>query len=109
MTLGPTESSAADRSTVEQATPSPSRPGRRSRRPSDRDQRRRLRLLYFTLASLWGFLIGTAGLLIGISSRGVPLDLGPVAVLALSAASILAVSGGMIASRAYREASRRRR
>ena len=105
MTSGTTESSAADRSTVEQATPSPSRP----RRPSGRDQRRRLRLLYFTLASLWGFLVGTAGLLIGFSSRGVPLDLGPVAILALSAASILAVVGGMIASRAYSEAARRRR
>ena len=82
---------------------------RRSRRAaSNNSQRRRLRLVYFSLASLWGFLIGTATLLFGFSLGGVRVDLSPAAIIAMSAAVILAVVGGGVASRAYREASRRK-
>lgn len=61
------------------------------------------------MASLWGFLIGTATLLFGFSLSGRQLELTPVAIVAMSAAVVLAVVGGMVASRAYREASRRGR
>lgn len=74
-----------------------------------RAQRRRLQLVYFSLASLWGFLIGTVTLLFGFSLSGRRLELSPVAIIALSAAIVLAVVGGMVASRAYREATRRGR
>jgi hypothetical protein len=82
---------------------------RRSRRATaSNSQRRRLRLFYFSLASLWGFLIGTATLLFGFSLDGTRLDLSPVAIVAMTAAVVLAVIGGIVASRAYREASRRK-
>lgn len=72
-------------------------------------QRRWRRLLYFSLASLWGFLIGTATLLYGFSLAGHHLEPSPVAIVAMSAAVVLAVVGGVITSRAYREATRRGR
>ena len=98
------------RSALETAEPSVRRGRRNSRQAtSDRNQRRRLQRVYFSLASLWGFLIGTATLLFGFSLSGRQLELNPVAIVAMSAAVVLAVVGGMVASRAYREASRRGR
>jgi uncharacterized membrane protein YccC len=60
------------------------------------------------LASLWGFLIGTATILFGFSIAGQPLDLSPVAIVAMAAAVVIAIVGGFVASRAYRDASNRR-
>ena len=101
---------AAESPGVEPARPSSPRRRRQSRRAAaNRTQRRRLQLVYFSLASLWGFLIGTVALLFGFSLAGRRLELSPVAIVALSASIILAVVGGMVASRAYREASRRGR
>ena len=51
--------------------------------------------------------MGTVTLLFGLSLAGRRLDLSPIAIIALSAAAIIAVIGGMVASRAYREATRR--
>ncbi len=65
--------------------------------------------MYFSLASLWGFLIGTATLLYGFSLAGHHLELDPVAIVAMAAAVVLAVVGGVITARAYREATRRGR
>ena len=89
--------------------PSPRRPRQSRRAASSRAQRRRLQLVYFSLASLWGFLMGTVTLLFGFSLGGRQLDLSPVAIVAMSAAIVLAIVGGVVASRAYREASRRGR
>jgi hypothetical protein len=95
--------------TSAQSVENPQRRRRRSRRAAaNNSQRGRLRLFYFSLASLWGFLIGTATLLYGFSLAGTRLDLSPAAIIAMSVAVILAVVGGVVASRAYREASRRR-
>ena len=99
-----------ERPALETAEPTLRRQRRQSRRAtSNRNQRRRLRLVYFSLASLWGFLMGTVTLLFGFSLSGRRLELSPVAIVAMSAAIVLAVVGGMVASRAYREASRRDR
>jgi hypothetical protein len=108
-----TDASSA-RTTVPAAPDSTGAPVHRRRRGSrraaaGRSERTRLRALYFALASLWGFLIGTATLLFGFSLGGVQLELSPLAIIAMSAAVVLAVVGGMIAARAYRDASRRRR
>ena len=101
---------APERSELETAEPTLPRRRRRSRRAaSNRNQRRRLQLVYFSLASLWGFLVGTVTLLFGFSLAGRQLELSPVAVVAMSAAIVLAVGGGLVSSRAYREASRRDR
>ncbi len=101
---------AAERPGADTARPSTPRRRRHSRRAAaSRTQRRRLQLVYFSLASLWGFLIGTVALLFGFSLAGRRLELSPVALVTLSASIVLAVVGGMVASRAYREASRRGR
>ncbi len=101
---------AAERSGAETASPASPRRRRHSRRAvASRVQRRRLQLVYFSLASLWGFLIGTVALLFGFSLTGRRLELSPVAIVAMSASIVLAIVGGMIASRAYREAARRDR
>ncbi len=101
---------APERSALETAEPSVRRRRRNSRQATaSSNQRHRLRLVYFSLASLWGFLIGTATLLFGFSLGGRRLELSPVAIVAMSAAVVLAVVGGVVASRAYREASRRGR
>ena len=101
---------ASEQSGLEPTEPSVRRRRRRSRQAaSNRNQRRWLRLAYFSLASLWGFLIGTASLLYGFSLGGRRLELSPVAIVTMSVAALAAVVGGMIASRAYREAARRQR
>ncbi len=82
---------------------------RRRRRRQGRGQRDRLRVVYFSLASLWGFLMGTVTLLFGFTLGGKRLDMSPVAIVAMSAAIVVAIVGGIVASRAYREATRRRR
>ena len=104
------ENPARERSTLETAAPSVRGRRRNSRKAtSNGSQRSRLRVVYFSLASLWGFLIGTATLLFGFSLGGRRLELSPVAIVAMCAAVVLAVVGGVVASRAYREASRRGR
>jgi len=101
---------AAEHSGVETARPSSPRRRRHSRRAlASRTQRRRLQFVYFSLASLWGFLIGTVALLFGFSLTGRRLALSPVAIAAMVASIVLAIVGGIVASRAYREASRRGR
>ena len=97
-------------SAQEQVKTSSTRRRRRSQHASSsRAQRSRLRMVFFSLASLWGFLIGTVSLLVGVSLGGRSLNLSPVAIVTLSGATVLAVVGGLIASRAYLEATRRNR
>ena len=110
MVLETSTNPSPGRSALETVEPS-ARPRRKNSRQAGASshQRRWRRLVYFSLASLWGFLIGTATLLYGFSLAGHRLELSPVAIVALSASIILAVVGGLVASRAYREASRRGR
>ena len=53
-------------------------------------------------------MIGTATVLFGFSLAGQPLELSPVAIVMMAAAVIVALVGGLIAARAYRETTRRR-
>jgi len=62
-------------------------------------------VVYFALASTWGFLSGTVGLLIVSGMVGRPLGLKPVVLSALGIAGVLAIAGGAVAARAYRDAS----
>jgi hypothetical protein len=84
---------------------------RRSRRRSQPDaarlRRRRLRLVYFILASIWGFMSGTVALLASLVVLGQPLQLQTPVVLAMLIAALLALVGGVVAARAYREATQR--
>ena len=66
-----------------------------------------MRKLYFALASVWGFLIGTAAALGGLAAVGRPLFLDSRVGLVLLVAGVFALLGGFIAAAAYREASNR--
>ncbi len=68
-----------------------------------------MRLVYFSLAALWGFLTGTGAVLIGLSAAGRQAPLGRPGALLLAAAAFLAVLGGIIVSAGYRAASQRYR
>jgi hypothetical protein len=82
---------------------------RRSPGRSARGARSRLRLVYFGLAALWGFLTGSGAILLALSAAGRPVHLGPWVGAGLVAASGVALLGGFVAAVAYREASRRQR
>ena len=79
---------------------------RSSRRAAAR-RRRRLRIIYFTLASVWGFMTGTAAILGSLAAAGRPLFLGPRVGAVLAASVLVALFGGFVAARAYREIAER--
>ena len=84
-------------------------PALRRRRRSERGmgtsiRRRRLRLVYFALASIWGFLAGTAAIVVGLAVTDQPVRFAPWLVLALGVAALAAVVGGAVAAAAYRDA-----
>jgi hypothetical protein len=85
---------------------------RRRRSPSQvstRTVRRRLRALYFSLAALWGFLAGTAAVLIGLTTAGRSPGLAPRSVMIVAGAAVLSLVGGLVVAAAYRSATRRYR
>jgi hypothetical protein len=89
-------------------TPAPSRRKRRSKRhASTRQLRRRMRLVYFSLAALWGFLTGSGAVFVGLSATGRQIPLGRSGALVLVAAAVLALLGGGVVAAGYRAASRR--
>ena len=81
------------------------------RRRSSRSRRGRashsgLRLVYFSLASLWGFVSGTVAVLAGLTLADQPLRAEPTIVGLILVAAALAVAGGMLAAMAYKDAAR---
>jgi hypothetical protein len=84
---------------------------RRRRRSHDpaRLRRHRLRLVYFILASVWGFLSGTVAVIVSLNVLGQPLEMQLPVALALGSAAVLALVGGAVAARAYREITQRDR
>jgi hypothetical protein len=69
--------------------------------------RQRLRVVYFSLAALWGFLSGTAAVLMGHTVAGRPTPLGSRGAAFVLVAAVVAVLGGLVAAAAYRAAGRR--
>ena len=67
------------------------------------------RLIFFSLASIWGFIVGVAGLLAAMSVAGRPVQPGVEAIPGLIPALALAVTGGAVVATAYRESKRRSR
>lgn len=70
---------------------------------------RRLRLLYFGVASCWGFVVGVVGLMLVLRSTGETVSPSTTALLGMIPAAAVAVVGAGIISGAYQEAKRRRR
>ena len=77
------------------------------RADSGRRRRKVLRTFYFSMASFWGFLVGTAALLVGLSFHDSPVRFSSGIGLFLSIAAVVAVIGGAVASKAYRQAASR--
>jgi hypothetical protein len=80
-------------------------------RPSARHRSARSsrRLVFFGLASIWGFIVGAAGLLAAMSVAGQPVQPGFEAIPGLIPALALAVTGGVVIAAAYRESKSRSR
>ena len=70
---------------------------------------RRLRLLYFGASAIWGFIVGVAGLLVGLGFVGESVVPTFPAVLGLVPAAGVAIAGAGLIAGAYGEAKRRRR
>jgi hypothetical protein len=70
---------------------------------------RRLRLGYFGVAALWGFIVGTGGILVALQAGGqvfVPSAAGVLTYAVLGAA--VAIGGSVVIASAYQESRRRR-
>ena len=65
------------------------------------------RLVLFTLASVWGFTVGVAGLLAALNAAGQPIQPQPVAIAGLIPALVISVAGGLVMAAAYKEIRRR--
>jgi len=70
----------------------------------------RLRLIFFSVASIWGFLIGTAAVLGALIIQDPGFSIAPTLAAALAVAALVALAGGLVAARVYRHrvAPRRR-
>ena len=77
----------------------------RNHRESSAKRRSKLRFFYFGLASVWGFLIGTASILVTLTYLGRPVQLDPLLLALLASTGLVALAGGGVAAAAYREAA----
>jgi hypothetical protein len=64
------------------------------------------RLVFFSLASVWGFIVGVGGFLAAMSAAGQPVHPSPGAIGGLIPGFIVAAAGGFIIAAAYRESKR---
>jgi len=67
------------------------------------------RLVFFTLASVWGFAAGVTGLLAAMSRAGQPVQPSPGAIVRLIPAFVVAVAGAFVMVAAYKESRRHSR
>ncbi len=67
------------------------------------------RLLFFCLASTWGFIVGVVGLLAAMSVTGQHLEPDALVIPSLIPGLIVAAGGGLVVAAAYRESKRRSR
>jgi len=76
-------------------------------RPRHRSAGAIRRLLFFSLASIWGFIAGVGGFLAAMSAAGQPVHPAAGAISGLIPALIVAAAGGFVIAAAYRESKRR--
>jgi MFS family permease len=67
-----------------------------------RSRHRRLRLFYFAVASIWGFVIGSTAVIGAAVLEQPGFRVGPIFALALGLAALVAAGGGLVAARVYR-------
>jgi len=66
-------------------------------------------MVFFTLASVWGFIAGVTGVLVAMSAAGETIQARPAVIAGLVPALILSLAGGLIVAAAYRESKGRAR
>ena len=61
------------------------------------------RRIYFAVAALWGFILGSGFLSVALSADGnsIPKDLKTLGMI--TAGAVLSIIGGLVAAQAYRE------
>jgi hypothetical protein len=67
------------------------------------------RLLFFSLASSWGFIAGAGGVLAAMDASGLRIADDEVLLTRLVPAFVFAAAGGLVTAAAYRESRRRSR
>ena len=67
-----------------------------------------MRALFFSVAAIWGFLTGVAAVLIGLAAAGQNVRGESVLWSAGLVALLVAIFGGLVSARAYRETASRR-
>ena len=76
---------------------------------ASRSRSSRIRVSYFGAASFWGFVVGSLAVLGGLQAEGMlTTSPGFDALLYMIPAALLAIVGGFVIARAYREAKRGR-
>jgi len=71
-----------------------------------RSRRTPRRLVFFGLASMWGFVAGVGGLMGAMGAAGQPIQPHSGAIAGLIPALALAIVGGVIMAAAYKESKR---
>ncbi len=66
-------------------------------------------MAYFSVASLWGFLVGLSALLIALNQVGHPLSMSSLVYGIIVMAGMVALTGGLLTAMLYREAVRNRK
>lgn len=69
---------------------------------------RSLRNVYFGLSAAWGFVVGSAGILVSLAYSGHDIRPEGRALFGLLPAVLVAIAGGGVIAGAYQEARRRR-
>ena len=82
-------------------------PRRRHRDSVGQRRQKGLRVIYFSMAAIWGCVAGSAGVLAVAASRGQRLPFSSGLAIAVGLALLAAVAGGLVSSMAYREARKR--
>jgi len=85
---------------------SESRRHRSQRHGADRRRHGRRRLVFFSIASFSGFLIGTLALLGGLTFLGRPLHPDPLLGALVLLAGLASIAGGGLTALAYREVTK---
>jgi hypothetical protein len=67
------------------------------------------RVAFFGLASIWGFMVGTVGLIAAIGVEGQHVVADGAVLVAMVPALVIAVIGGLVMAAAYKESNRRSR
>ena len=98
---------SVERASVVQADSEGRRRGSKPSGRSSSQRHRRLRHLYFGLATGWGFATGAVAVLAGLDATGHPVRVTSGLGLKLLLAGAVALAGGFLVSLAYREAVRR--